>query len=143
MPIAELLTGAASLRKILDNVGGSIVCDLQSSGVVTMEAQEASGLQETSWRAKPLFVFITVVIGITTETFVYGVVIPLIPFILKRFPSIINDPSNVQLIVSVLLASEALVGVVLAPVLGLALDRYRPRKWPFVFGLLLLMVVSF
>jgi len=143
VPIAELLTGAASLRKILDNVGGSIVCDLQSSGVVTMEAQEASGLQETSWRAKPLFVFITVVIGITTETFVYGVVIPLIPFILKRFPSIINDPSNVQLIVSVLLASEALVGVILAPVLGLALDRYRPRKWPFVFGLLLLMVVSF
>jgi MFS family permease len=94
-----------------------------------------------SWRSRPLFVFITVVIGITTETFVYGVVIPLLPFLLKRFPAIIENPADLQWTVSLLLASEAVVGVGLAPVLGLLLDRYAARKWPFVFGLLLLIAV--
>jgi MFS family permease len=107
-----------------------------------MSTDATDGPRGRPWRASPLFVYITVVIGITTELFVYGVVIPLLPFLLKRFPSIINDPSSLQVTVSLLLASEAIVGVVLSPVLGLLLDRYSPRKWPFIFGLLVLIVVS-
>jgi MFS family permease len=107
-----------------------------------METATSNNPQAKSWRGSSGFIFTICVIGITTEAFVYGVVVPLLPFILRRFPWIIEDPSKVQIAVSVLLSSGAFVGVILSPILGLVLDRYSARKLPFVFGLLLLMVVS-
>lgn len=85
------------------------------------------------WRSSSFFIVSTVGIGLFTDLFLYGLVVPILPFILQDRVHI--DPDQIQSNVSGLLAAYAGASVLFSPLAGVIADRTSTRQMPFLAGL--------
>lgn len=99
-----------------------------------MATAKPAGLR---WRSHKIFILATVAVGLFTDLFLYGLIIPVLPFLLERDAGI--PPSQVQSYTSAMLAIYAGSTVVFSPLAGLVADRSSTRQTPFLFGLVCLM----
>lgn len=89
------------------------------------------------WRSSTLFIVSTVGIGLFTDLFLYGLVVPILPFILQDRVSLPQD--QIQSHVSALLAAYAGASVLFSPPAGVIADRTSSRQTPFLIGLVALL----
>ena len=93
------------------------------------------------WRSHTLFIVSTVGIGLFTDLFLYGIVVPILPYMLTKRVHLPEDA--IQTPVSGLLAAYAAASVVFSPVAGVVADRFsNSRQLPFLLGLLFLLVAT-
>ena len=92
------------------------------------------------WRSSSLFIVSTVGIGLFTDLFLYGLVVPVLPFLLRD--RIHLEPAQIQSHVSGLLAAYAGAAVLFSPPAGIIADRVSSRQLPFVVGLAALLVAT-
>ncbi|KAL8997388.1 MAG: hypothetical protein Q9169_003319 [Polycauliona sp. 2 TL-2023] len=90
-----------------------------------------------AWRSNTLFIVSTVGIGLFTDLFLYGLVVPILPFILRDRVSLPDD--KIQSYVSALLAAYAGASVLFSPPAGIIADRVSTRQAPFLAGLVALL----
>ncbi len=79
----------------------------------------------------------TVAIGLFTDLFLYGLVVPILPYMLRDRVGL--PPDQIQSNVSGLLAAYAGASVVCSPLAGLLADRMTTRQAPFLAGLTALL----
>ena len=89
------------------------------------------------WRSHTLFILATVAIGLFTDLFLYGLVVPVLPFMLQDRVGISHD--QVQGYVSGLLAAYAGASVVSSLPAGYIADRTNARQTPFLAGIAALL----
>ncbi|KAL8805544.1 MAG: hypothetical protein Q9182_001913 [Xanthomendoza sp. 2 TL-2023] len=89
------------------------------------------------WRSSTLFIISTVGIGLFTDLALYGVVVPVLPYILRDRVNLPED--QVQSHVSALLAAYAGASVCFSPPAGIIADRVPTRQAPFLVGLFALL----
>lgn len=87
-------------------------------------------------RTSKSFIIATVTLAIFTDIFVYGIIVPVMPFALTERAGI--DESQIQTWVSILLAVYGAALLVAAPVCGWAADWTSSRRTPLLLGLLAL-----
>ena len=85
------------------------------------------------YRSSKLFIVFTVCFASFTDIFLYGLIVPVIPFALLNRVGIHED--NVQHWVSVLLAVYAAALIVSPPIAGWLTDHYKSRRVPFILAL--------
>lgn len=93
------------------------------------------GLQ---WRSNTFFIVATVAIAMFTDLFLYGLVVPILPFLLMQRTHIPSD--QIQSNVSILLAVFAAASVVSSPIAGVFADKVSARQLPFLVGLVAMLV---
>lgn len=92
------------------------------------------------WRSNTTFIIATVAVGLFTDLFLYGLVVPVLPFMLVDRLSI---PENeVQSYVSGLLAAYAGASVLSSVPAGWIADRTDSRQAPFLYGLAALLAAT-
>lgn len=91
-----------------------------------------------AWRSSTLFIVSTVGIGLFTDLFLYGLVVPILPFILQD--RVHMPQEQIQSNVSGLLAAYAAASVVFSPLAGILADRLPTRQLPFLLGLVALLL---
>ncbi|KAK3674180.1 hypothetical protein LTR78_006027 [Recurvomyces mirabilis] len=87
-------------------------------------------------RSSATFIIITVSTSIFTDIFLYGIVVPVLPFALTSRSSI--QPDQIQTWISIFLAVYGAALLAAAPVCGWLADRTSSRRLPFVLGLVAL-----
>ncbi|TGO31458.1 hypothetical protein BHYA_0747g00020 [Botrytis hyacinthi] len=87
-------------------------------------------------RSSKWFIITAVSVAIFTDTFLYGVIVPVLPFALTERAGIAAD--RVQFWTSIMLAAYSAALVVAAPISGYFADNSRSRQSPFLLGLLAL-----
>jgi len=92
------------------------------------------------WRSSTLFIVSTVGIGLFTDLFLYGLVVPILPFILQDRVHI--QPDHIQSHVSGLLAAYAGASVLFSPPAGIIADKLPTRQLPFLVGLTALLLAT-
>lgn len=102
-----------------------------------MAKSKPIGLQ---WRSSTLFIVSTVGIGLFTDLFLYGLVVPILPFILQD--RIHLQPDQIQSHVSGLLAAYAGASVLFSPPAGIIADKLPTRQLPFLVGLTALLLAT-
>lgn len=92
------------------------------------------------WRSNTFFIVATVAIGLFTDLFLYGLIVPVLPYMLHDR---LNIPhSETQPYVSTLLTVYAAASVLFSPVAGFLADRVTTRQAPFLLGLLSLFAAT-
>jgi MFS family permease len=89
------------------------------------------------WRSNTLFIISTVGIGLFTDLFLYGIVVPILPFILKDRLSVPHN--KIQTYTSALLACYAGASVMFSLPAGIIADKLPARQLPFLLGLVSLL----
>ncbi|KAH8703850.1 putative MFS amine transporter [Talaromyces proteolyticus] len=89
------------------------------------------------YRASNWFIVSTVTLSVFTDVFLYGVIVPVIPFALRERAHV--DEDRVQYWVSVLLAVYGAGLIVSSPICGFFSDRISARRWPLLLGLIALL----
>lgn len=84
------------------------------------------------WRSNQLFIVATVGIGLFTDLFLYGLFVPVLPFMLVDHVGL--PPDKIQSDVSSLLAAYAGASVAISPIAGIIIDRLNTRREPFLLG---------
>ena len=92
------------------------------------------------WRCSTLFIVSTVGIGLFTDLFLYGLVVPILPFILRERVQL--QPDQIQSHVSALLAAYAGASVLFSLPAGIIADRLPTRQLPFLIGLTALLLAT-
>ena len=93
------------------------------------------------WRSSTLFIVRTVGIGLFTDLFLYGIVVPILPYLLVDRVHLPQD--QIQSHVSGLLAAYAGASVLFSPLAGIIADRFsKSRQLPFLIGLLALVLAT-
>lgn len=87
-------------------------------------------------RTSTAFITTTVAFAIFTDVFVYGIIVPVIPFALTERAGI--QESDIQYWTSILLAVYGAALLVTAPICGWLADRSDSRRTPLLAGLLAL-----
>lgn len=90
------------------------------------------------WRASTLFIILVVGVGIFTDLFLYAIVVPVFPFLLRDRLDIPDD--KIQLYVSALLGVFGASSFFFSPVAGFIADKISNRQKPFLVGLIALLV---
>ena len=85
------------------------------------------------YRSSKAFIITTICFASFTDLFIYGVIVPVIPFALLERIGIPEE--DVQRWVSVLLVVYAAALIVCPPIAGWLTDHYKSRRVPFVLGL--------
>ncbi|KAF3003770.1 hypothetical protein E8E13_009974 [Curvularia kusanoi] len=93
------------------------------------------------WRSHPVFITTTVGMGAFTDLFLYGLIVPVLPFLLKDR---VNTPeSQVQGTISMLLAVYAAASCFSSPVAGVLADKFaKSRQMPFTISLVMLVAAT-
>lgn len=89
------------------------------------------------WRSSTFFIISVVGMGIFTDLFVYSIIVPVIPFVLRDRLHI--PAENLQIYVSSLLGAMAASSFVFSPIAGAIADRAGDRQQPFLAGLVALL----
>ncbi|KAL3422570.1 vesicular amine transporter [Phlyctema vagabunda] len=89
------------------------------------------------FRSSKLFIISTICIAVFTDIFIYGIIVPVVPFALSSRSGIPEE--SVQRWVSILLAVYGAALLALAPLTGWYADRSQSRRWPLLIGLVVLM----
>ena len=92
------------------------------------------------FRSHTLFIVATVAVGLFTDLFLYGLVVPILPFVLSDRVHLPQE--QIQAHTSALLAAYAAASVVLSPVAGAIADRTSSRQLPFLAGLTALILAT-
>ncbi|KAI8959165.1 MFS general substrate transporter [Daldinia sp. FL1419] len=92
------------------------------------------------WRSNTLFIIATVAVGLFTDLFLYGLVVPVLPFVLRHRLSVPED--EIQSYASNLLAVYAGASVVSSVPAGWIADRTNSRRGPFLSGLAALLAAT-
>ena len=92
------------------------------------------------FRSSTLFILATVAVGLFTDLFLYGLVVPVLPFMLRDRVDLPDD--KVQSYVSGLLAAYAGASVVSSVPAGWIADRTNARQLPFLAGLAALLAAT-
>lgn len=92
------------------------------------------------WRSSTTFIISTVAIGLFTDLFLYGLIVPILPFMLRDRVDLPQD--KVQSYVSGLLAAYAGASVVCSVPAGWVADRTNARQLPFLSGLAALLAAT-
>lgn len=87
-------------------------------------------------RSSKAFILTTICVAVFTDIFLYGIIVPVIPFSLKSRAGVAE--SSVQSWVSVLLAVYGAALLVCSPLAGWYADRSSSRRLPLLGGLLML-----
>lgn len=87
-------------------------------------------------RSSKLFIIITICIAVFTDIFLYGIIVPVLPFSLTTRAGVAE--SSVQSWVSILLAVYGAALLVSSPVAGWYADNSSSRRLPLLIGLLAL-----
>ncbi|KAF2853652.1 MFS transporter-like protein [Plenodomus tracheiphilus IPT5] len=88
-------------------------------------------------RSSEGFIIGTVSLAVFTDMFLYGIIVPVIPFALKTRSHV--DKSRVQYWVSVLVAIYGAALLAFSPICGWLADRGASRRSPLLLGLLALL----
>jgi len=100
---------------------------------MTSSSSAPSPQRGLHWRSSSAFILATVTVGLFTDLFLYGLVVPVLPFLLS---SRLHIPEpEIQAHVSGLLAAYAGASVVFSVPAGVISDRVRTRRTPFLAGL--------
>ena len=91
-------------------------------------------------RSSKWFILVTVAWAIFTDIFLYGVIVPVLPFALESRAGVEVD--NVQHWVAIMLAVYAAGLLVFSPIWGWFADNTKSRGMPFTLGLLALMAAT-
>lgn len=89
-----------------------------------------------NFRTSKTFITVTVAFAIFTDIFVYGIIVPVIPFALTERAGV--PESDIQYWTSILLAIYGAALLVTAPLWGWLADRLSSRRTPMLLGLLAL-----
>lgn len=89
------------------------------------------------WRSNTFFIIGTVAIGLFTDLFLYGLIVPVLPAMLQDRVGLPKE--QVQSHVDALLASYAGASVIFSPIAGILADRISSRQAPFLLGLTALL----
>lgn len=92
------------------------------------------------WRSHPSFTLLTVAIGQFTDLFLYSIILPVLPFLLKDRLHL--PPPQIQTHVSILLASFSFASLIFAIPAGWLADYLPSRRTPYLAGLVVLMVAT-
>ncbi|CAK3875672.1 MFS-type transporter [Lecanosticta acicola] len=92
------------------------------------------------WRSNTLFIVSTVAVGLFTDLFLYGLIVPVLPFMLQDRVGLPQE--QIQSHVSGLLAAYAAASVVFSPVAGILADKVETRQSPFLLGLAALLAAT-
>jgi len=93
------------------------------------------------WRSNTFFIISTVGIGMFTDMFLYGLIVPVLPFMLEE--RVHTPKSQIQSYVSTLLAVYAAASMVASPVSGILADKLSSsRQLPFLLGLIILALAT-
>ena len=92
------------------------------------------------WRSSTFFIVSTVGIGLFTDLFLYGLVVPILPFILRDRVQL--QPDQIQSHVSALLAAYAGASVLFSLPAGIIADKLPTRQLPFLTGLTALLLAT-
>ena len=92
------------------------------------------------WRSNTFFIIATVAVGLFTDLFLYGLIVPVLPFLLEDRVGI--PQSEAQPHVSGLLAAYAGSSVLFSPFAGWIADKTSARQIPFLAGLLALLLAT-
>lgn len=92
------------------------------------------------WRSSTVFIVGTVAISLFTDLFLYGLVVPILPFILQDRIHLPED--QIQSHVSGLLAAYAAASVIFSPPAGIIADKVSARQLPFLAGLTALLTAT-
>jgi MFS family permease len=91
------------------------------------------------WRAHPFFIILAVGMGAFVDLFLYGLIVPVFPFLLKDRIGL--PESEIQSTISNLLAIYAAASCIASPIAGILADRFtKSRQLPFLVGLILLLL---
>ncbi|KAL2856964.1 major facilitator superfamily domain-containing protein [Aspergillus pseudodeflectus] len=112
----------------------------QNEACRSCQHQEDSGARPPPWkvefRSSKGFVTWVVAIAVFTDVFIYGMIIPILPEVLKT--RIVVPADELQKWMSILLAAYGGALFVGSPVFGYYADRSSSRRTPFLIGLLAL-----
>lgn len=72
-----------------------------------------------------------------TDLFLYGLVVPILPFLLKQRIHVPSDQTQSK--VSILLAVYAVASVIFSPIAGVIADKVPARQLPFLVGLVAML----
>ena len=89
------------------------------------------------WRANTVFIIATVAVGLFTDLFLYGLIVPILPFMLRDRLDLPQE--KVQSYVSGLLAAYAGASVLFSVPAGWIADKTNARQIPFLSGLAALL----
>ncbi|TVY57356.1 putative MFS-type transporter [Lachnellula cervina] len=89
------------------------------------------------WRSSTTYILFTISIAMFTDLFLYGIIVPTIPFILRDRLDIPHQ--QIQSLTSSLLSSYALASVLFSLPAGIIADKVAARQVPFLGGLLSLL----
>ncbi|KAF2206604.1 hypothetical protein CERZMDRAFT_52875 [Cercospora zeae-maydis SCOH1-5] len=92
------------------------------------------------WRSSEGFILATAAISLFTDTFLYGLIVPVSPFLLEKDAGIPH--SQIQTYTSAMLAAYAGATVLASPLSGILADRTPSRRGLFLFALLCLMAAT-
>lgn len=92
------------------------------------------------WRSSTFFIIATVGTSLFTDLFLYGLIIPLLPFILRDRLHV--GPDQIQIHVSGLLAAYAAASLLFSLVAGIIADLGSSRKLSFMAGLIALLIAT-
>lgn len=125
-------TTSSHFRRLSSSVGDGI-----KRSIGTDYSKPPWGLK---WRSNTTFIIVTVAVGIFTDLFLYGLIVPVVPFMLQDRIGI--PRSEVQSNVSMLLAVYAGASVIFSPVAGFLADMASSRQLPFMLGLIALLLAT-
>ncbi|KAE8373183.1 major facilitator superfamily domain-containing protein [Aspergillus bertholletiae] len=108
----------------LNNIGGS------------SNAPAASPPWKLGFRSSRRFVISVVAMAVFTDIFIYGMIIPILPVVLKTRVAVPDD--QLQKWMSIMLAAFGGALFVGSPIFGYFADKGTSRQVPFIFGLLAL-----
>ncbi|CAG8411246.1 unnamed protein product [Penicillium salamii] len=83
-------------------------------------------------RSSDKFILVAMCFAIFTDTFIYGMIVPILPYLLLQGGQI--SKGDVQKWTSILLAAYGAALLVGSPIIGLVSDRIRSRRSPLLFG---------
>jgi MFS family permease len=93
------------------------------------------------WRSNTYFILFTVGMSAFTDLFLYGLIVPVLPFMLKDRANV--PDTQIQSTVSNLLAIYAAASVATSPIAGILADKCSmSRQLPFVSGLVMLVFAT-
>jgi MFS family permease len=91
-------------------------------------------------RVSTLFITATVSVGLFTDLFLYGLIVPVLPFMLRDRVDLPEE--KVQSYVSAMLATHAGASVVFSLSAGIVADKVNTRQAPFLSGLAALLAAT-
>ncbi|KAL3460944.1 MFS general substrate transporter [Aspergillus heterothallicus] len=91
-----------------------------------------------SWRSSKLLMITAISIAMLTDTFLFSFIIPILPEILEGRLQV--SPTHTQLLTSTILSMNAIVSIVIAPLIAYLSDRTRRKNTLMLLAYLLHLV---